>query len=78
MSQLKQFWSDIKNVENATPENIQSDILAYLDEIERLTKERDDLQKILNDVKTELSLWNHGDYAIACIQAIVGEGGGNV
>jgi hypothetical protein len=36
VKQLIEFWSNIKNVENATPENVQSDILAYLQEIERL------------------------------------------
>lgn len=28
---LKEFWSDIRNVQNATPEDIQSDVLTYLD-----------------------------------------------
>lgn len=45
-NKITEFWSDIQNVKNASPEDIQSDILAYLKliaekdaEIERLQGE---------------------------------------
>lgn len=34
---IREFWSDIKNVERASAEDIQSDVLAYLGTIEELT-----------------------------------------
>lgn len=33
MSELREFWSNIENVRNAIPEDIQSDVLAYLKQI---------------------------------------------
>jgi hypothetical protein len=39
---LKAFWSDIKNVEWASDEDMQRDILAYLKEIERLYSEKEE------------------------------------
>ena len=44
LSTLKQFWSDICEVENAAPENIQNDILAYLNVIEELLDENKKLK----------------------------------
>jgi hypothetical protein len=41
VKQLIEFWSNIKNVENADPADIQSDILTYLQEIERLKIENE-------------------------------------
>jgi hypothetical protein len=41
VKQLIEFWSNIKNVENADPTDIQSDILTYLQEIERLKIENE-------------------------------------
>ncbi|MCM3272576.1 hypothetical protein [Paenibacillus elgii] len=46
---------------------------SHVTELLQVEKERDELQKMLNDVRTEISLWNHGDYAIACIKDIVGK-----
>lgn len=50
-NKIIEFWSDIQNVKNASPEDIQSDILAYLKliaekdaEIERLTNSVEILQ----------------------------------
>lgn len=41
---LIEFWSDIENVESADSGDIQRDILAYLHEIERLTKELEEIK----------------------------------
>lgn len=45
---LKEFWSDIKNVENASAEDIQSDILTYLNMIEAAERQRDEaMEKVV-------------------------------
>lgn len=41
---LKGFWSDIREVENADAEDIQNDILAYLTVIEELLDENKKLK----------------------------------
>ncbi|MEC0139705.1 hypothetical protein P4H94_22905 [Paenibacillus macerans] len=35
MKEIREFWSDIENVRKSSPEDIQSDVLAYLDLIEK-------------------------------------------
>lgn len=35
MKEIREFWSNIENIRNASPEDIQSDVLAYLDLIDK-------------------------------------------
>jgi hypothetical protein len=55
MSTLKDFWSNPLNIVNASPEDIQKDILAYLDQVEQLqaelTKEREANKKMLSGLE---------------------------
>ena len=49
-TKLTEFWSNIRNVESATPENIQSDILAYLEKIESLQQQVNTLTEALEEI----------------------------
>lgn len=45
MNQLIEFWSDIRNVENASAEDMQKDILAYLRRLAGAQKTISDLNE---------------------------------
>lgn len=53
MKEIREFWSNIENVRNASPEDIQSDVLAYLN----LLTEKDTTIKRL-----EIALFTHQSY----------------
>ncbi|RRJ62429.1 hypothetical protein EHV15_05290 [Paenibacillus oralis] len=53
MKEIREFWSNIENVRNASPEDIQSDVLAYLN----LLTEKDATIKRL-----ETALFTHQSY----------------
>jgi hypothetical protein len=47
MKELKEFWSNIDNVINAPAEDIQKDILAYLEKIEELKEKERKLNEMM-------------------------------
>jgi len=54
--QLKEFWSNIDNVRNASPEDIQSDVLAYIEHAEKAEAKVSELTKLLMNA-SELLTW---------------------
>lgn len=59
MTTLNEFWSNIENVRNASPEDIQSDVLAYLN----LLTEKD---ATIDEQQTEMDRINNHLYK-ACM-----------